>query len=734
MDGKRSKIRYSRGDIIEFFIKRGIIITFLVTAVIIMIAIFDKNEKGEASIGEFEVIEFDSGWSLTSRSGTKEISLPYEDKFASGSEVYLVKTLPDNISDGMSLTLRASMQDVYVYIDDKLRESYATEQIEGMSYYIPSAYVVTTLNKEDAGKDVKILYRFKSNGIINGISLSYGNNSWFYIIKDNIVVNLIAIMVLVLGIILVIVVLVFDKSLKGYGATGYLGLLMMDVSLWVISESAIRQIIFGRPSLSHIFSYLTVEMIGALACLYFDIVQHKAFHRRYLIVEILVFAQLLINILLDAAGIYEMYQSLIFSHIWTVLCIVLGIVNIITDVVNKRIKSYSITVVGMICFVVMSVIELACFYLNRNRGFGTFICIGLIFLMAATVIQTLHDEIENAKKRENKQAETTIKTIETIAGAIDAKDEYTGGHSERVAFYASRLAREMAADYDMTEEDILRIRYIGLLHDIGKIGVADNVLNKSGRLTDEEFSLMKKHSEIGYEIMRSMGDSIEGLLDGIRYHHERFDGKGYPDGLADAEIPLVARILSLADSYDAMTSNRVYRKRLTDEEVKNELLKCAGTQFDPALTEIFVRLLEQGELKANTIDGCAVDAQGVVRASAMLERKLQIDLLDKKSISNPTHVRMMCYVMKLMEKRGKYYNVLFIRVDEASDDKSEKLWAMINEYMADMISNHDMNIQYDAKTKVIGFLDKSVDDIQQLMDNIQALDDRISIEELKERQ
>ena len=151
----------------------------------------------------------------------------------------------------------------------------------------------------------------------------------------------------------------------------------------------------------------------------------------------------------------------------------------------------------------------------------------------------------------------------------------------------------MAADYDFTEEDIRRIRYIGLVHDIGKIGVPDNVLNKAGKLTDEEFDAMKQHTVIGYEIMKSMGNSIEGLLGGIRHHHERFDGSGYPDHLADAEIPLEARIIAIADSYDAMTTNRVYRRRLTDEQVKEELIKGAGTQFDPALVEIFIGLLDE---------------------------------------------------------------------------------------------------------------------------------------------
>ncbi|MBQ9568387.1 MAG: HD-GYP domain-containing protein [Lachnospiraceae bacterium] len=280
-----------------------------------------------------------------------------------------------------------------------------------------------------------------------------------------------------------------------------------------------------------------------------------------------------------------------------------------------------------------------------------------------------------------------------------------GGHSERVGLYASRLAREMAADYDLSEEDILRVHYIGLVHDIGKIGVADSVLNKSGRLTDEEFSLMKRHSEIGYEIMSSMGDGIEGLLDGIRYHHERFDGRGYPDGLSDTDIPLIARILALADSYDAMTSNRVYRRRLTDEEVRAEILKCSGSQFDPALAEIFVRLIDRGQMKVNTLDGVALNEEGTVSVSSVLESRLQKDLLEKKPVSNPSHVRMLCYIIKLMEKKGKTYRVFFAGLKE--EPSEPKAWSELRDTVKEYVGPHDINILYSDTINVIALYDKS---------------------------
>jgi diguanylate cyclase (GGDEF)-like protein/putative nucleotidyltransferase with HDIG domain len=195
----------------------------------------------------------------------------------------------------------------------------------------------------------------------------------------------------------------------------------------------------------------------------------------------------------------------------------------------------------------------------------------------------------------------TLQTIETIANTLDAKDEYTQGHSRRVSEYAVQIAREMCMD----ETEIENIKYIALLHDIGKIGVPDYVLNKPGRLTDSEYELMKQHTVTGGEILKDIS-LFKDLDVGAKYHHERYDGKGYPNGLKGEEIPLVARIICMADSYDAMTSNRVYRNHLSKEVVMSEIERCRGTQFDPAVADAFLSYLKkldkQGEVAVKYSD------------------------------------------------------------------------------------------------------------------------------------
>lgn len=169
----------------------------------------------------------------------------------------------------------------------------------------------------------------------------------------------------------------------------------------------------------------------------------------------------------------------------------------------------------------------------------------------------------------------TDQIMQALAGTVDAKDAYTNGHSARVAIYAKNLASRMGKS-EKEQREIVRM---GLLHDIGKIGIPDAIINKQDKLTDEEYELIKQHPKIGYEILKTINE-MPGLAVGARWHHERYDGSGYPDGLKEYEIPEEARIICVADAYDAMTSKRAYSKSKTQEQVRNEFVRCAGSQFD----------------------------------------------------------------------------------------------------------------------------------------------------------
>lgn len=192
--------------------------------------------------------------------------------------------------------------------------------------------------------------------------------------------------------------------------------------------------------------------------------------------------------------------------------------------------------------------------------------------------------IENAHLYEV-QRDMFLGTLEALTAAIDAKDPYTRGHSQRVA----HLSRQIALALGMDEHEADRVRISGLVHDIGKIGIPESILRATGRLSDEEFEVMKEHPAIGHHILHDI-PTLDDVLPAVLHHHERYDGKGYPTGLRGDAIPMVARIVCLADAFDAMSSTRTYRKQMTRTVVLEEVAHCAGAQFDPDVVRAFLSI------------------------------------------------------------------------------------------------------------------------------------------------
>lgn len=178
-----------------------------------------------------------------------------------------------------------------------------------------------------------------------------------------------------------------------------------------------------------------------------------------------------------------------------------------------------------------------------------------------------------------------LSTVTALATSIDAKDPYTKGHSDRVNQYTLKMARQLK----LPEDQLDMLQYMSLLHDIGKIGIKDSVLNKPGKLTEEEFDEIKKHPEVGYRIISEI-KYLSKSAEVVRHHHERYNGMGYPSGLIGEKIPLGSRIISVADAYDAMTTERPYKKAMTHEEALLELNRCSGTQFDPRVVKAFIEV------------------------------------------------------------------------------------------------------------------------------------------------
>lgn len=215
----------------------------------------------------------------------------------------------------------------------------------------------------------------------------------------------------------------------------------------------------------------------------------------------------------------------------------------------------------------------------------------LVLLFIFVAIHIILKNIENAREKRmaaDKMHQLSVETIESLVQAVDAKDSYTNGHSIRVARYAKQIAGVLGYEEEKTEN----LYYIALLHDVGKIGIDDAILRKPGRLTPEEFEVIRSHTVIGSRILATISSMPE-LISGALYHHERWDGGGYPNGLKGEEIPVAARIIAVADAYDAMSSYRSYRSALSQEQIREEIIKGIGSQFWPAAAEAMLKLIEQ---------------------------------------------------------------------------------------------------------------------------------------------
>lgn len=233
------------------------------------------------------------------------------------------------------------------------------------------------------------------------------------------------------------------------------------------------------------------------------------------------------------------------------------------------------------------------YYLHRELTsiptfWGLIVAFGA-WIICAVNVHIVHVRTKRLVAQTKRDAQIIEQSMSTFMGFIDAKDASTNGHSKRVAKYAKILAER----YGLDEAEAKRVYYIALMHDCGKIGIPDAILNKPEKLTVEEYEVIKTHTTCGYSILEDF-TSIEGIREGALYHHERYDGTGYPEGLQGAQIPLIARIICVADSFDVMNSERCYQNKMTKDDIVEQLKLNRGKQFDPKLVDVFLNILADG--------------------------------------------------------------------------------------------------------------------------------------------
>lgn len=293
----------------------------------------------------------------------------------------------------------------------------------------------------------------------------------------------------------------------------------------------------------------------------------------------------------DAQNIYHRSHGFALAYSLPLLMVVLEEASLLIH--QKRISMSIVVSLSLSIVLPVAAAVAQFFWYGMSLTSMTMVFVVIVFYailmgdMSRAVESARKNELESSREAEKKITAMFEETALALAGAIDAKDKYTHGHSTRVA----TLSRQIAEAAGFSKDYCAQIYYAALLHDIGKIGIPDDIINKDGPLTTEEFEMIKSHPTMGYHILSGIKASpVLGI--GAHYHHERYDGTGYPDGLRGEEIPEPARIIAVADAYDAMAFSRIYHGGIPTENAKEELLRESGKQFDPKYTEILVNILD----------------------------------------------------------------------------------------------------------------------------------------------
>ncbi len=710
------KTGYKSIKIIKWF---GFLVLLLVVVNMIISAVTNK-----ANIDRTTAVTSMEKWAFHDADGhRKDINVPCSMNVPKGQHYSISSVIPDvDMAANTMIFINAIQTDVEVWIGDEKRLSFLGKDMSIPLINAPTRYLFVPVTRDDIGKTITIEFMSmtRHSGRVPGIAIATESSIWMKEMAS----HGISFMFCIFGI--VVAITTFASSFMTFGTFNgkslrYLSIAGLTMSLWLFCEHRLNQLLFSEPLITGLFTYIFVILLPIPLIMFFNTVEGKRHEKLFNIEVAVVFTEFIVLTLLQFFTNISYSITLPVHYGLTVLVTASAVIIIIKDCIDpeKHIKSYMYSAVGIIVLGVTSIIEIICLVTRDFYVIGAFIIPGLIITVFSTTLQQAKDSIEESEKKRRLQEEATINTIRIIAGAIDARDEYTGGHSSRVAYYASTLIKEMG----YSDQDVNDVYYVGLLHDIGKIGIPDSILNKSGKLTSDEYHLMKFHSVIGAELLSKM-DTDERLIQGIRSHHERYDGTGYPDGLKGEEIPKIARILCIADSYDAMTSNRVYRHRLTAEQVEAEIMKNAGTQFDPELARIFCNLISTGVISPSTYDGFEASEDGKLSKAAVIQRMITqpVDFAGANEVNRPEFMRMLMYILKIAEKNNTDTCVLLFTLKvhgdiELSKDEIIRGVGMLANAMSQTSRRTDVVTQYSETQRVVALIGTSGRDYKVLADD-----------------
>ena len=542
--------------------------------------------------------DYIENWTVIDQAGnTFETGRTYNDERAYHEDFTIISRLPTAIWHDSVLCFM-NRSNVRVYINGELRKDFDRIRDTGIpGGSMKEFYLTVPLSTSDSGGELKIersktdwnpvicpeTFITSAEGVYDYLVNKYGSS-----FVMTVVLFVAALIATVIGIVLRIWQRHTIDML--YGALG-----ILDVACWLISVSQLTPFFTRIYYVDGILGFLFCMMMPFALLIYINSIQkerYKFCHTTLFIISLISF---ILWTTLHFTGIQSFQSSLIYIDIELGIVVFCVLVTLILDLKNHHIKEYPYSAVGFLIFLIMCTIEIIMIIFFPERSNELPILVGLMFMLTFVVIKQVYDirkvrkHLEGEIQNKNMEKEQMlIHIVETLAGTIDAKDTYTNGHSSRVADYSKEIARR----YGYNDSELNDIYMMGLLHDIGKIGIPDAVINKPGKLTDEEYNIIKKHPVMGAKILDNIKEKPE-LSTGARWHHEKYDGKGYPDGIKGSDIPEQARIIAVADAYDAMTSYRSYRDPLDQNKVRQEIKNGSGTQFDPRFASIMLEMIDE---------------------------------------------------------------------------------------------------------------------------------------------
>lgn len=531
---------------------------------------------------------------------SEPITVPGKYDVAENETMVLTLQLPETYRE-QNLMIRSSLQDIRFYVDGKLRIEYDTSDTRIVGKNSASQYVFCPTSAADAGKEVRIeltTHTGKYAGVVNEIYCGDKSELWENIFEKYGITMIIAFFLLFAGAVTVIFSIALGIVYHSKFDMEYLGWCILLAAAWMLGESKLRQLLVPNASALSQLCFLMI-MLGPLPIIYYiDSIQDKRHWKLLRWMEYVTILDFVVCCILHLTGMADFIQTLPVSLgiLAAILILVTG--TVCYDLYHGYIRKNRYILVGLFVAVASVVVESLAVYFVVSIS-GIFIGIGMLVLFFVNLVRTISQvrDLERTRQQQEirkrrKQMETmSLQMIQTLVTTIEAKDEYTRGHSHRVAEYSALIAKELG----WKQKDIFHLRNAAHLHDIGNIGIPDAILNKPARLTDEEYAVIKEHTIIGAEILKNI-TLVKHVVEVARSHHECYDGTGYPDGRKGEEIPIEARIIAVADSYDAMRSRRIYRNMLKPEAIYEQFQKNRGVQFDPEITDTFLRLLDEGRL------------------------------------------------------------------------------------------------------------------------------------------